>query len=182
MRSETEGACHREGVVQRGHRGGRKRARVAGCATICERSRKWGLEGNVGLVSKKERVEESVLGIRAQMESSLPDDVAELKRIAARLMTERAMLERELEHGPLGHQLGKPPNETRVLAASELKDGPPLVPLLEVLGISPSSTTVQWRRPAGRTSKPMTSCARTSPCLPQGRRSHPSRAASSGMP
>lgn len=70
---------------------------VTNYATIYEWLRKWRSEGSVGLMSKREKIEEGVFRTRAQMESSLPDDAAELKKIAARLMAEKAVLERELE-------------------------------------------------------------------------------------
>ena len=48
-------------------------------------------------MGKKGQVEAGVYKTRAQLEAALPDDVAELKRLTAKLMAEKAVLERELE-------------------------------------------------------------------------------------
>lgn len=114
---------------------------VTNYATIYEWLRKWRSEGSVGLMSKKEKIEEGVFRTRVQMESSLPNDAVELKKIAARLMAEKAVLERELELAKKspGGIPEKLPNKMKALIASELKERLPLSLLLEVLELSPSS-------------------------------------------
>lgn len=88
---------------------------VANCATIYERIRKWRMEGDMRLMSKREQVEAGVFKTRAQLEAALPDVVAEPKRLAAWLMAEKAVLERELElakQSPSGIP-GKPSNKAK---------------------------------------------------------------------
>lgn len=48
-------------------------------------------------MSKRERVEASAYKARAQLYAALPDDMNELKRLAAKLLAKNAVLERELE-------------------------------------------------------------------------------------
>lgn len=110
-------------------------------ATVYEWIRKWRTEGDVGLMSKRERIEAGAYKTRAQLEAALPDDVDELKRLAARLMTEKAVLERELELAKKspGGIPGKLPNKSKAKIADELKGKLPLALLLEVLELPPSS-------------------------------------------
>lgn len=70
---------------------------VTNCATVYEWIRKWRKGGDVGLMSKKEQLEAGTYKTRAQLEAALPDDVGELKKLAASLMAEKAVLERKLE-------------------------------------------------------------------------------------
>ena len=69
---------------------------VTNYATIYEWIRKWRTGGDVGLMSKKEQLEAGAYKTRAQLEAALPDDVGELKKLAASLMAEKAVLERDL--------------------------------------------------------------------------------------
>lgn len=114
---------------------------VVNYATVYEWIRKWRTEGDVGLMSKRERIEAGAYKTRAQLEAALPDDVDELKRLAARLMTEKAVLERELELAKKspGGIPGKLPNKSKAKIADELKGKLPLALLLEVLELPPSS-------------------------------------------
>ena len=54
-------------------------------------------EGQWGLMSKKEREERARIPTRAALEKSLPDDPSELKEQMAKLLVEKAVLEKELE-------------------------------------------------------------------------------------
>ena len=94
-----------------------------------------------GLMSKREQVEAGAYKTRAQLEAALPDDVAELKRLAARLMAEKAVLERELELAKKspGGIPGKLPNKAKAKIADELRGRLPLALLLEALRLPPSS-------------------------------------------
>ena len=114
---------------------------VVNYATIYEWIRKWRTEGDVGLMSKKEQVEAGAYKTRAQLEAALPDDVGELKRLAAKLMAEKAVLERELELAKKspGCIPGKLPNKTKAKIADELRGRLPLALLLEALELPPSS-------------------------------------------
>lgn len=57
----------------------------------------WREHGNRGLMSKREKAKADGFPTRASIERSLPDDPAELKRLAAELLVEKAVLEQELE-------------------------------------------------------------------------------------
>lgn len=57
----------------------------------------WREHGNRGLMSKREKAKADGFPTRASIERSLPDDPAELKRLAAGLMVEKAVLEQELD-------------------------------------------------------------------------------------
>ena len=48
-------------------------------------------------MSKKEKLELGIYKTRAQLKDSLPDDINELKNLAAKLIAEKAVLEQELE-------------------------------------------------------------------------------------
>lgn len=125
---------------------------ITNYATIYEWTRKWRTEGDVGLMSKKEQIEAGVYKTRAQLEATLPDDVGELKRLAASLMAEKAVLERELEltkksPGGIPRKLS---NKVKAQIASELKAKLPLALLLDALKLSASSyyyATAALRRP-----------------------------------
>lgn len=114
---------------------------VTNYATIYEWIRKWRTGGDVGLMSKKEQLEAGAYKTRAQLEAALPDDVGELKRLAASLMAEKAVLERELELAKKspGGIPGKLPNRAKAQIASELKDRLPLALLLDALKLPASS-------------------------------------------
>ncbi|WP_164470998.1 IS3 family transposase [Gordonibacter sp. Marseille-P4307] len=114
---------------------------VVNYATVHEWIRKWRTEGDVGLMGKREQIEAGAYKTRAQLEAALPDGVDELKRLAARLTTEKAVLERELELAKKspGGIPGKLPNKSKAKIADELKGKLPLALLLEVLELPPSS-------------------------------------------
>ena len=114
---------------------------VVNYATIYEWIRKWRKEGNVGLMSKREQVEAGAYRTRAQLEAALPDDVGELKRLAAKLMAEKAVLERELELAKKspGGIPEKLPNRAKARIADELRSRFPLALLLEALELPASS-------------------------------------------
>lgn len=75
------------------------------------------------------------------MERALPDDMAELKRLAAELMVERAMLERELElvKKDVGVIPGQLSNLCKTRIVEELRQRFPLVLLLRLAKLRPSS-------------------------------------------
>lgn len=50
------------------------------------------MHGEEGLMSKKEKVDRGIYKTKAQLVKSLPDDVSELKELAAKLMVEKAVL------------------------------------------------------------------------------------------
>lgn len=114
---------------------------VTNYATIYEWVRKWRTEGDMGLMSKREQLEAGVYKTRAQLEAALPDDVGELKKLAASLMAEKAVLERELELAKKspGGIPGKLSNRAKAQIAEELRGRLPLSLLLEALLLSASS-------------------------------------------
>ena len=103
--------------------------------------RKWRMEGDAGLMSKRERIEAGAYKTKAQLEAALPDDPEELRRLATRLMVENAVLERELELAKKspGGIPEKLPNKVKAEIISNLKSRLPLALLLDTLGMSPSS-------------------------------------------
>lgn len=48
-------------------------------------------------MTKQERIAEGVYKTKAQLKQALPDDVDELKDLAAKLLAEKAVLEEELK-------------------------------------------------------------------------------------
>lgn len=87
---------------------------MANRATVYEWIRKWRVEGGVKLMGKKGQVEAGVYKTRAQLEAALPDDVAELKRLTAKLMAEKAVLERPAGAGKTSGSIpGKLPNKAK---------------------------------------------------------------------
>lgn len=54
-------------------------------------------EGEWGLMSRKERAQAAKLPTVKSLEASLPDDPQELKRLAAKLIVEKAVIDQELE-------------------------------------------------------------------------------------
>ena len=114
---------------------------VTNYATIYEWIRKWRTGGDVGLMSKREQLEAGAYKTRAQLEAALPDDVGELKRLAASLMAEKAVLERELELAKKspGGIPGKLPNRAKAQIAEDLKGRLPLALLLDALALPASS-------------------------------------------
>ena len=114
---------------------------VTNYATIYEWIRKWRTGGDVGLMSRKEQIEAGTYKTRAQLEAALPDDVGELKRLAASLMAEKAVLERELELAKKspGGIPGKLPSRAKARIADELRDRLPLTLLLDALELPASS-------------------------------------------
>lgn len=59
--------------------------------------RLWRVKGVRGLMTKQERISEGVYKTKAQLKQALPDDVDELKDLAAKLLAEKAVLEEELK-------------------------------------------------------------------------------------
>lgn len=114
---------------------------VVNYATIYEWMRKWRTKGDVGLMSKREQVEAGAYKTRAQLEAALPNDVGELKRLAAKLMAEKAVLEQELELAKKspGGIPGKLPNKAKAEIADRLRGRLPLALVLEALELQPSS-------------------------------------------
>lgn len=105
-------------------------------------------QGQWGLMSSKERKKKAGFTTKAQLEASMPDDITELKKLAARLTVEKAVLAQELEEikkddsaipGALSNKA-----KTRVVMACQ--DNYPLPMLLEAAGLSASTFYYQQQR------------------------------------
>lgn len=101
----------------------------------------WREHGDYGLMNKREKAQADGFPTRASLERTLPDDPNELKRIAADLMVEKAVLQRELElvkkdEGVIPDQLSNL-NKTRLVQT--LRPQFPLGMLLKQVGLKASS-------------------------------------------
>lgn len=103
--------------------------------------RLWRVKGVRGLMTKQERISEGVYKTKAQLKQALPDDVDELKDLAAKLLAEKAVLEEELKlskklPGGIPEKLSAK-HKTQIV--NNLRNRLPLALLFEVLDLKPSS-------------------------------------------
>ena len=103
--------------------------------------RNWQTKGLAGFMSKKEQIEKGIYKTKAQLKKELPDNVGELKQLAARLLAEKAVLEQELEltkksTGGIPVKLSAR-NKTQI--TNDLRGRLPLELLLKVLSLKSSS-------------------------------------------
>lgn len=102
---------------------------------------KWRVHGERGVMTKSEKAKADNFPTRASMERGLPDDIGELKQLAADLMVQWAVLERELEL--VKKDVGVIPGQLTNLHKAEIVDERriryPLPALLRILGLRPSS-------------------------------------------
>lgn len=114
---------------------------VTNSATIYEWVHRWRMGGDIGLMSRKEQMESGTYKTRAQLEAALPDDVGQLKKLAAELMARNAVLERELDYSKKhpGGIPGKLPAKVRTRMVDELRGRFPLSLLLEAVSLPASS-------------------------------------------
>lgn len=114
---------------------------VVNYAVIYEWIRNWRTKGSAGLMSKKEQIEEGIYKTKAQLKKELPDNVGQLKELAARLLAEKAVLEQELEltKKSTGGIPGKLSARHKTQIANDLREWLPLELLLEILSLKPSS-------------------------------------------
>ncbi len=114
---------------------------ITSYAVIYEWIKIYRIGGEFALMSKKEKA--SYLGhkTRAQLEASLPDDPAELKRMLADSIVDVAILKKQLELAKKspGGTPNKLPPKTKSKIASDLREDFPLQVLLLRLGLKPSS-------------------------------------------
>ncbi len=92
-------------------------------------------------MSKAEKAQADGFPTRASLERDLPDDVHELKRLAADLMVQRAVLERELElvKKDVGVIPGQLTNLHKTRIVDALRTSYPLRTLLGLIDLRPSS-------------------------------------------
>nr|WP_269212831.1 IS3 family transposase [Schaalia sp. lx-100] len=102
-------------------------------------ARNWAKEGRWGLMTRQER--KRAFATRGQLEGSLPDDPEELRALAARLLVEKAVLEKEIEFlgKDPGSIPGQLPNKTKARIVEHLRQEYPLTVLLEVIGLKEST-------------------------------------------
>ena len=101
----------------------------------------WHLDGEEGLMARSERKRREGHKTRAQLESSLPDDPVELRRLAARLLVDKAVLEQELDlvkkdEGVIPGQLT---NSSKTMIIQNLRDRLPLTMLLDSTSLRANS-------------------------------------------
>lgn len=98
-------------------------------------------EGQWGLMSKKEREERARIPTRAALEKSLPDDPSELKEQMAKLLVEKAVLEKELELVKKDVSVipGQLSNRQKTAVVDALRPDFPLPMLLASIGLAQSS-------------------------------------------
>lgn len=101
----------------------------------------WKKEGRWGLMTKHERRKAAGFVTESQLRQSLPDDVEQLRSLAARLMVEKAVLEQQVKM--MGKDLGgipdQLPNSVKTTVVDTLRSQWPLALLVDVLGLPPSS-------------------------------------------
>lgn len=102
---------------------------------------KWRAHGERGVMTKTEKAKADNFPTRASLERDLPDDIDELKRLAADLMVQRAVLERELElvKKDVGVIPGQLTNLHKAQIVDELRRRYPLLALLRLIDLRPSS-------------------------------------------
>lgn len=103
--------------------------------------------GQWGLMSKKERRAQQEFPTRASLEASLPDDPAELRKLATKLMVEKALLNEELTLIKKDESVmpGNLTNRQKTLVIDALRHAYPLLMLLESMGLSTSSYYYQLK-------------------------------------
>ncbi|WP_299295254.1 IS3 family transposase [uncultured Mobiluncus sp.] len=109
-------------------------------------------EGEWGLMSRKERGQAAKLPTVKSLEASLPDDPQELKRLAAKLIVEKAVMNQELEliKKDVSVLPGALTNRHKAQVVDALRGNYPLVMLLDVVGVSSSSFYYQLHAMARR--------------------------------
>ena len=109
-------------------------------------------EGEWGLMSRKERGQAAKLPTVKSLEASLPDDPQELKRLAAKLIVEKAVIDQELEliKKDVSVLPGALTNRHKAQVVDALRGKYPLGMLLDVVGVSSSSFYYQLHAMARR--------------------------------
>lgn len=114
---------------------------IPNSATIYGWLKNFRMQGVVGLMTRKEKPPSGTYKTKAQLKADLPNDVDELKELAARLIVEKAVLEQQLELAKKcpGSIPGKLPPRTKAAIATTLRSAFPLELLLDVLDLKRSS-------------------------------------------
>lgn len=101
----------------------------------------WHLDGEEGLMTRSERKQREGYKTRAQLEASLPDDPVELRRLAARLLVDKAVLEQELDlvKKDAGVIPGQLTNTSKTIITQSLRGRLPLTMLLDSTGLRANS-------------------------------------------
>ncbi|MFT8705506.1 IS3 family transposase [Bifidobacterium aquikefiricola] len=101
----------------------------------------WHLGGEEGLMTRSERKQREGYRTRAQPEASLPDDPVELRRLSARLLVGKAVLEKELDlvKKDAGVIPGQLTNTSKTIIIQSLRDRLALTMLLDSTGLRANS-------------------------------------------
>lgn len=104
-------------------------------------------EGKWGLMSATERKQSAGIVTHKAFEKSLPDDAAELKKLAARLSVEKAVLEKELEEIKKDDSIDPTnlSNRFKAIVVDALRSTFPISLLLDIVGLSSSSFYYQLK-------------------------------------
>lgn len=104
-------------------------------------------EGKWGLMSATERKQSAGIVTHKAFEKSLPDDATELKKLAARLSVEKAVLEKELEEIKKDDSIDPTnlSNRFKAIVVDALRSRYPISLLLDVVGLSSSSFYYQLK-------------------------------------
>lgn len=104
-------------------------------------------EGKWGLMSATERKQSAGIVTHRAFEKSLPDDATELKKLAARLSVEKAVLEKELEEIKKDDSIDPTnlSNRFKAIVVDALRSRYPISLLLDIVGLSSSSFYYQLK-------------------------------------
>lgn len=104
-------------------------------------------EGKWGLMSATERKQSAGIVTHKAFEKSLPDDATELKKLAARLSVEKAVLEKELEEIKKDDSIDPTnlSNRFKAIVVDALRSTFPISLLLDIVGLSSSSFYYQLK-------------------------------------
>lgn len=104
-------------------------------------------EGRWGLMSATERKQSAGIVTHKAFEKSLPDDATELKKLAARLSVEKAVLEKELEEIKKDDSIDPTnlSNRFKAIVVDALRSRYPISLLLDIVGLSSSSFYYQLK-------------------------------------
>lgn len=104
-------------------------------------------EGKWGLMSATERKQSAGIVTYKAFEKSLPDDATELKKLAARLSVEKAVLEKELEEIKKDDSIDPTnlSNRFKAIVVDALRSTFPISLLLDIVGLSSSSFYYQLK-------------------------------------
>lgn len=110
-------------------------------AIVYDWARRFRESGEWGLMSKRERDQHRDLPTQAALEASLPNDPEKLRKLAAQLLVDKAVLEQELSlvKKDVSVTVGELTNRQKTQIVDALRSHLPLAMLLASIGLSSSS-------------------------------------------